>query len=66
MQGSAAFVLFGFLGAILFNAIFYDSFDIGFILAAVIIAAFVVAFSPKDADNILIPFVIIVAYSIYF
>lgn len=66
LQGSATFLLFGFLGAILFNAIFYDSFDIGFILVAVIIATIVEAFSPRDADNILIPLVIIVAYSIYF
>ncbi|HET54315.1 MAG TPA: phosphatidate cytidylyltransferase [Ignavibacteria bacterium] len=66
LQGSAAFLLLGFLGAVLFNVLFYDSIDFGFILVAVIIATIVEAFSPRDADNILIPLVIIVAYSIYF
>ncbi len=62
IEGSLAFLVFGFLGALFFNFIFYESIDIGFILVAVIISTVVEAISPKDLDNFLIPLIISLAY----
>lgn len=66
IEGSLAFLIFGFFGALLFNLFFYESIDIGFILAMAILATFVEAVSPKDLDNLLIPLSIILAYLVYY
>lgn len=62
IEGSVSFLLFGLLGALLFNFIFYESIDIGFILVTVILATIVEAISPKDLDNFFIPLIIGLAY----
>ncbi|RJP59558.1 MAG: phosphatidate cytidylyltransferase [Ignavibacteriales bacterium] len=66
IEGSLAFLIFGFFGALIFNLFFYESIDIGFILGLAILATFIEAVSPKDFDNLLIPLSIILAYLLYY
>lgn len=66
IEGSAAFLIFGFLGAVLFNFIFAVQFEVFFIFIVVILATVIEAASPKDIDNFLIPLGITIAYLIYY
>lgn len=54
-EGSVSFIIFGFLGAVLFNFLLFNTLPVREILLCTFFAALVEAFSPKDIDNLLIP-----------
>lgn len=62
IEGSITFFIFGFLGAMFFNYFILGRFDAGLILVSVIVSTIVEALSPKDFDNLLIPFVCFIIY----
>lgn len=66
IEGSAAFFIFGLLGAIVFNMLFYPEITWGIILVCGVAATLIEAASPKDLDNILIPFIVYFLYSFLF
>jgi len=65
IEGSFAFLVFGFLGAILFSMIIFGEIKLVFILVSLTASVIVEALSPKDMDNILIPVTCIII-SIFF
>ncbi len=65
IEGSIAFLLFGFLGAVLFSLILFGEFDLIFILISLVASVIVEAISPKDLDNILIPLTCVII-SVFF
>jgi len=65
IEGSLAFLIFGFLGALLFNYIFNSSIDFTFLLICALITTIVEGISPKDWDNLLIPFAVFLIYYFY-
>ncbi|GJQ64112.1 MAG: phosphatidate cytidylyltransferase [Melioribacteraceae bacterium] len=62
LEGSLAFSVFGFLGAMLFNYFILGTYDTELILISVIVATIVEALSPKDLDNLLIPTACFIIY----
>lgn len=65
VEGSIAFVIFGFIGAILFSLVIFGEFNLIYILVSLAAAVIVEALSPKDMDNIFIPATCIII-SIFF
>ena len=66
VEGSAAFFIFGLLGAWFFNILFYSEVSFNNILITAVVLTIIEALSPKDLDNILIPLVAVVLYSFIF
>ena len=66
IEGSIAFLIFGFLSAVFFNYILFGSVNIVQISVAGIVATIVEALSPKDLDNFLVPFFICLLYIFIF
>jgi phytol kinase len=65
LEGSAAFIIFGFSGAILFSYLVLGTIDVGFALISALLAVIVEGCSPKDWDNILIPLSTMLVYYFY-
>lgn len=65
IEGSFAFLVFGFFGAYFFNMIFNYQVDLLFLVACAIIVTIVEGFSPKDLDNILIPLTVFFVYILF-
>ncbi len=65
LEGSAAFLIFGFLGALLFNSLFTANIDFTFLFFISIAATLIEVISPKDLDNLLIPISIGMMYVLY-
>jgi dolichol kinase len=55
VEGSIAFLVFGFLGAVLFSLIIFGELKLVFLLISLFASVLVEALSPGDLDNILIP-----------
>ena len=66
LEGSLAFIFFGFSIAVLFNLFFFGHFSFVFLLICSLFATAVEAASPKDFDNLLIPLSVIIVFYIYF
>lgn len=66
IEGSLAFLIFGILGAVLFNSFFVDNLNLFLILIVGLIATIIEAGSPRDFDNLLIPLGISIVYLIYY
>lgn len=66
IEGSLAFLIFGILGAVLFNYIFFTDVNIYLILIVGLIATILEAASPRDLDNLIIPLGISIVYFIYY
>lgn len=66
IEGSVAFFVFGFLGALLFNLLFFQRIDILFLIIVTAITTLIEAVSPKDVDNLLIPISAIIFYFLYY
>lgn len=64
-EGSFAFFLFGLFGALLFNLLFGNSLDLGFLLICAAVATIVEGVSPRDVDNILIPISIYLLFILF-
>ncbi len=62
LEGSFAFLFFGFFGAVGFHYLLIGSFKPFELLFCGIIAALAEAVSPKDIDNLIIPAAIIILY----
>lgn len=65
-EGSISFIVFGFLGALLFHLIIMGQVDFSAIIICVLITAVVEALSPKDLDNMLIPLAVVILYQVFF
>ncbi len=65
VEGSIAFFVFGFLASLLFNFIFFQQIDIQLIFICAVLTTIIEAVSPKDLDNILIPFGCLLVYFLF-
>ncbi len=64
IEGSLAFFIFGIFGATIFNYFIGGELNFAIIFISVVITTILEAFSPKDLDNLIIPFAVIVIYSL--
>lgn len=64
-EGSAAFLIFGIMGAALFHQIIMGQIHYSSILVCAAAAAVVEALSPKDLDNMLIPLTVVILYQLF-
>jgi phytol kinase len=62
IEGSLAFLIFGFLAAVFFNYLIFGKIGFIQILITGIVAMISEAMSPRDADNLIIPIVISILY----
>ena len=62
IEGSLAFLIFGFLAAVFFNYLIFGKIGFIQILITGIVAMISEAISPRDADNLIIPIVISILY----
>ena len=65
IEGSLAFLFFGFIGALLFNLLFFGQINILLLITAAVVTTVIEGVSPKDIDNILIPFAVIIVYYLF-
>lgn len=65
IEGSVAFLIFGFIGALVFNLIFGVQIDYKLLLLITLFATLIEAISPKDLDNLLIPVGVGIAVILY-
>lgn len=65
VEGSIAFFFFGFIGALLFNLLFFGQINILLLIAAAVVTSVIEGFSPKDIDNILIPLSSMIVYYLF-
>ena len=65
IEGSLAFIFFGFFIAALLNLLFFGSVNLAFLALCAIFATAIEAASPKDLDNLLIPLSVIILYYIF-
>lgn len=65
IEGSIAFFVFGFLGAMIFCLLFFRQINILLLVSAAVVTTVIEGFSPKDYDNILIPFSSIIVYYLF-
>lgn len=62
LEGSLAFFIFGFCGAIVFNLILLGAVNIPMLLICAVITTIIEGLSPKDVDNIIIPMACMIVY----
>lgn len=62
IEGSITFFVLGLAGAVLFNILFGNSINLGFMLLCAAAVTIVEGISPRDLDNILIPLTIYLLY----
>ena len=62
LEGSIAFLVFGLSSAILLNLLFFGRIDIMLLIICAGVTTLIEALSPKDMDNILIPFSCMLIY----
>lgn len=65
IEGSLAFLVFGFIGALIFNSLFGIKIDLQFFIIVTIFTTIIEAISPKDLDNLLIPIAVGFAILLY-
>jgi len=65
VEGSIAFVIFGFFGSVLFSLVIFGEFNLIYILISLAASAIVEALSPKDMDNVFVPVTCIII-SVFF
>jgi len=65
IEGSIAFLCFGLLGALIFNLLFFGQINILLLVSTALLTTVIEGFSPKDVDNILIPFSVMVVYYLF-
>ena len=66
LEGSLAFLIFGLFGAFLFNFLLSGDVDLNFLIICAVVSVIVEGISPKDLDNLLIPFSILLIYFLYY
>lgn len=62
IEGSFAFLIFGFLSSLLFNYILFGNIRLTENIIVGIAATIAEAFSPKDSDNLVVPAIIAILY----
>jgi phytol kinase len=66
IEGSISFLIAGFLSAVFFNYFLFGNINLVQVFIAGILATIAEALSPKDLDNILVPFFICLLYIFIF
>jgi phytol kinase len=65
IEGSIAFFIFGFLAAIVFQFLFFNTVDIKLIFICAVLTTFIEAISPKNLDNVFIPVACFLVYTVW-